>query len=83
MGEPRGIQLIEESRDSIVANSCLVYGGINHEKTCGRILHYHSAGRLAASIRARKSAFPTGRFHGSSSGNPGPSYSANVSDIGS
>ncbi len=41
------------------------------------------AGSLPQSIRARKSAFPTGRSHGPSSGNPGPGYSANVSDIGS
>jgi hypothetical protein len=34
------------------------------------------------SVGTRKSAFPSRRSHGSSSRYPGPSYSADVSDIG-
>ena len=68
----------------IFRSRCLVHGGTNHEKTRGRIMHSRSVVRLATqSIRARKSAFPTGRSHGSSSGDPGPNYSADFSAIGS
>ena len=41
------------------------------------------SGSATQSIRATKSAFPTGRSHGSSSGDPGPNYSADFSAIGS
>ena len=46
----------------------------------GRTKHSRSAGCLVAyCIRARKSAFPTSRSNGSSSGNPGACYSADFS----
>jgi hypothetical protein len=47
------------------------------------IMHSCSASSFAVqSVRARKSAFPADRSHGSSSGSPAPSYCADLSDIG-
>ncbi len=67
----------------IFKSRCLVHGGTNHEKTCGRTMYSRSVVRLSAqSIRATKSAFSTYRSHGSSSGDPGPNYSADFSAIG-
>ncbi len=68
----------------IFKSRCLVHGGTNHEETRERIMHSRSVVRLTTqSIRARKSAFPTCRSHGSSSGDSGPNYSADFSAIGS
>ena len=72
------------ARFCIFKSRCLVHGGTNHEKTCGRTMYSRFVVRLSAqSIRATKSAFPTCRSHGSSSGDPGPNYSADFSAIGS
>ena len=72
------------ARFCIFKSRCLVHGGTNHEKTCGRTMYSRSVVRLSAqSNRATKSAFPTCRSHGSSSAGPGPNYSADVSAIGS
>ena len=51
-----------------------------YESTHGRTMYFGSAGCLAAQPVRAKSAFPTDRSRGASSGNPG--YSANFPDIG-